>query len=135
MALASTKFYITTYIMFVLILSFLNLTGTIDLTINNPPTLSGSALFGDDREAVLAEIENSSLVGFFISGILSLADLIISLIVAFVKLIFYILSILIFTVEDQPLINLILLVFRILLTLEFLPYIKNMLHPTTQGSH
>lgn len=135
MGLESTKHFITTYLVFVAILLFLSLGGIIDFSIGEPPEFSGTAILGDDLAILIEQVKDSSVIGFLVAGTIEIIAMIISVIAFFIMLIFYIASLLLFTIEGQPFINMFLLIFRILVLLELLPYIKNMLHPVVPGSH
>lgn len=136
MALSSIKFHITAYIIFLAIAGVLDLGLGFDTGIPEPPTLSFSATFGEEFNQLQSNLQDIPVIGFFLAGALALATVIISLIVFFLNIIFYLFNVLfLWTIPGSFVINTLLIIFRIIVMLELLPYIKNMIHPTQGGTH
>jgi hypothetical protein len=136
MALESTKHYLATYLIFITILAALDIQLGVDLNIPNPPSFSPTVIFGSDLNGVIQSLLDVPLVGFLIGGAVGLIVFIVSVIIFFITFIFFLAGLLVWwTIPGQTIINLALVLYRVFLLFEILPYIKNMIHPTTQGSH
>lgn len=139
-----------------------NLGAGLQLGIPELPELQGTSVFGSDINDFAARISSvsysadtaaqespsllSALTGFFLSvltpvlnllGILlQLAILLISMIPFILLFLIWIIRLLVFWfIPGQPMINIGLLLFRALLMIELVPYIKNLVHPSTGGTH
>lgn len=136
MGLESLKFYVTTYIIFVILLSAFDLQAGINLGIPNPPAFSGVGILGDDMQALITSLQESNPLLWLIGGAVQLIAILISVVIFVIGWLFYLFTLfVIWTIPNQPFINLFLLLYRILMFVELLPYIKNLIHPTTGATH
>lgn len=136
MGLESLKFYITVYIVFAGLLSILDIGIGVNLGVPNPPAYTGVAILGDDLVSLTDELKNVTLAGLIVGTAIQIAAVLLSIILYAIGWVFFLAVLLVFwTIPDQPVINIFLLLYRILMGLELIPYIKNLVHPTTHGSH
>lgn len=145
MALTSTKYYVTVYTIFLIILSLFSVTLGINTlnTIPVPPEFNAEAVFGGAVSNIIQDIETSlsflPVLDVLIGIPFQIATTIIQVLLYFVIFMFFLLNTyFLFFISGTgfvvQIVNAILLIFRIIVMIELIPYIKNMIHPTTQAS-
>lgn len=135
MGMDSLKYYIIVYVVFIGIVSALDIGIGVDLSVPEPPKFLGSAIFGQDLAETIAITKSADPVGFLLGLVAEFVLVIIAVVAFIISFIFFLLQLLVFWyLPGQPFINIILTLYRILLGIELLPYIKSNLHPL-QGGH
>lgn len=136
MGLESIKFYVTVYIIFATLLSVLDIGAGINLGVPTPPAFTGVAILGEDLQTSISELRNMNIVFGFIGGMVEGLAILVSVIIYFIAWVFYLGFLFVFwTIPGQPIINMFLVLYRILMLFELIPYIKNAVHPLQSGSH